>query len=47
MNPEKSSEVVVEAEAGRTHAVAEEAVEAGVIAVSYRPCEMFEGGLGI
>ena len=47
MNPEKSLEVVVEAEAARTHGAVEEAVETGAIAVSYRPCELFEGGLGI
>ena len=47
MNPEKSSEMLVEAEAARTHGASEEAIDTGGMAISYRSCELFEGGLGI
>ena len=47
MNPENNSEMVVDAEAAQKRGALGDAVETGAIAVSYRSCEFFEGGLGI
>jgi len=47
MNPDNRVEVVAEADPHSFQAGADEAAQAGAMAVSHRTCELFEGGLGI